>query len=119
MRKEENGEACGDRSSPLLVRMKEKVCVKIRLENKGMRGPMKGDGGNDCQSGAKKPLPGIREFTSKVRMRKQSEGTCFVLFTGYFQGFIESMERDEKLGDDSHDGLLDTLNVLCYRGVLP
>lgn len=47
MRKEENGEACGDRSSPLLVRMEEKVCVKIRLENKGMRGPTKGDGGND------------------------------------------------------------------------
>lgn len=55
MRKEESGEACGSRigerageekeacgeiyeeddvrSSPLLVRMKQKACVKIRLEN--------------------------------------------------------------------------------------
>lgn len=86
MREEENEEACGDRSSLLLVRMKENVCVKIRLEKKGMRGRTKGDGGNDSakvifQEGPKHPSQGL-EFTSKMRMRKQSEGTCFVLFTG-------------------------------------
>lgn len=74
VRKEENGKACGsntgDRSSLLLVRMKEKVCVRIRLEKKGMRSPMKGDGGHYSAKvifleGAKNPCQGLVSLPEK------------------------------------------------------
>lgn len=50
------------RSSPLLVRMKQKACVKIGLEK---RSEKKGNGKNDFAKVVFLALPEIREFTAK------------------------------------------------------